>query len=276
MEAYLKRLVFGFLSGAICLSSVAAAQDVATVQVAVNEVQAFVGESRQSVVAGDKVAFDTKIITGSLSTNLDLFNDGTTIVIEANSEVTFDEFVYDFYTGAGKMSVNLARGVLCFVSGEMKKANVNVTTPISIVGIRGTQFVLGHTPGISSTMIVEEGETTFANRAGVSVVVPAGSASTIEEDGGNPTPAAPPSPSQSAVAASVNVTASTVAAPATTMSTVATAVAAWTATTASSASSIGAAKSVQTQCHPLRHSWLPMLPRWKTVQDTKVGQRLQC
>ena len=212
----------------------------ATVQVAVNEVQALVGENRQSVVAGYKVAFDTKIITGSLSTNLDLFNDGTNIVIDANSKVTFDEFVYNPSAGAGKISVNLAKGVLRFVSGKIQKANVTVTTPISIVGIRGTQFVLGYTPGISSTVIVEEGETTFANRAGVSVVVPAGSASTIEEDGGDPTPAAPPSPSQSAVAASINVTASSVAAPATTMSTVATAVAAGTATTASSASSIGA------------------------------------
>jgi hypothetical protein len=58
-----KRLVFGLLSGPICLSSVAAAQDVVTVQVAVSEVQALVGENRQSVVAGDKVAY-SKIITG--------------------------------------------------------------------------------------------------------------------------------------------------------------------------------------------------------------------
>ena len=222
---FLAGLTLTAASGTATAQSVG--EEVATATVAQNLVRASLpGAQPAALSAGQRVAFGAALVTGPLSANVDRFDDGTTLTLGADAQATIDQFAYNPATNAGEMAVNLSRGLARFVTGRMASSSYNIRTPVSIIGVRGTTFVLSYQAGVGSTIYVEEGETSFANIAGQSVNVPAGFASTIPDDGGEPSPPAPPSPTQQAVVAALNVAVATVAPPALTVPTVAQSIAA--------------------------------------------------
>ena len=71
------------------------------------------------------------------------FHDRTTLTVGPHAEVVLDEFVYDPDDGSGEIVLGAARGVLRFVGGALSRQGaLGVTTPVAVVGIRGSSAIL--------------------------------------------------------------------------------------------------------------------------------------
>ena len=72
------------------------------------------------------------------------FDDDTKVLVNENSRLVIDDFVYDpATTKGGKLAVNVAHGTVRYASGQIAKNNpqsVSVNTPVATIGVRGTDF----------------------------------------------------------------------------------------------------------------------------------------
>lgn len=71
--------------------------------------------------------------------------DNTLLSAGPNSLIDIDRFAYDSVTQAGKISVGVRKGTLAVASGRIAKRtpeSVDFHTPTSILGVRGTEFVI--------------------------------------------------------------------------------------------------------------------------------------
>ena len=104
------------------------------------------------VVAGKSVAAEPgmAVQTGYLlktgaqgSIGLTL-RDNTRLSIGPNTEIVVDEYVYAPGKGDLKLWATLTKGTLQYVSGiiaKLKPEAVVMTTPVGIIGVRGTRYV---------------------------------------------------------------------------------------------------------------------------------------
>ncbi len=73
------------------------------------------------------------------------FNDNTRFAAGPNSRVAVTDYVFDDTTHEGQFLTRVDRGVLAVVSGQIaksKKDAMRVKTPTSLLGVRGTRFVV--------------------------------------------------------------------------------------------------------------------------------------
>lgn len=73
------------------------------------------------------------------------FLDESEVRLTEHSQLVIDEFVYDANPSNSKMALNFASGTLRFISGELgkiDKQNIEINTPTSQIGIRGTDFTV--------------------------------------------------------------------------------------------------------------------------------------
>lgn len=71
--------------------------------------------------------------------------DNTLLSAGPNSLLVIDKFAYDNTTQEGNMSVVIRKGTLSVASGKIAKRtpeSVDFHTPTSILGVRGTEFVI--------------------------------------------------------------------------------------------------------------------------------------
>jgi hypothetical protein len=74
-----------------------------------------------------------------------ILEDGTRIALGPNTELKVDRFVYQPADGKFALLLRLGRGVLAYVSGKIAQfspESVSVTTPVGIIGLRGTYFAV--------------------------------------------------------------------------------------------------------------------------------------
>lgn len=85
------------------------------------------------------------------------FVDSTTVNITENSRLVIDDFVFDGGgKGRGRLGLKVALGTVRYASGGIAKGNpkgVNIRTPTSTIGVRGTDFVMS-VDEMGRTMIV--------------------------------------------------------------------------------------------------------------------------
>lgn len=119
------------------------------------------------------------------------FLDGTEFRLGSNSSAMLDRFLYDPSAAGGDGVVQLGQGVFRFISGAgTEHDGVQVQTPNSVIGIRGTDFVVlidrdaGTTVGTASGMIevstLRTGETFAVEPGKLGRIAPDGSVS-LEE-----------------------------------------------------------------------------------------------
>lgn len=73
------------------------------------------------------------------------FNDNTRFATGPNSRVAVTDYVFDDTTHEGQFLTRVDRGVLAVVSGQIaksKKDAMRVKTPTSLLGVRGTRFIV--------------------------------------------------------------------------------------------------------------------------------------
>jgi hypothetical protein len=73
------------------------------------------------------------------------FNDDTRFATGANARVNIAQYVFDDTTHDGQFTTNIEKGKVAIVSGKIAKAAkdaMKVRTPMALLGVRGTRFVV--------------------------------------------------------------------------------------------------------------------------------------
>ncbi|MDR2127803.1 MAG: FecR domain-containing protein [Burkholderiaceae bacterium] len=103
------------------------------------------GDVRRAAVVGGALSQADRVITGPNSAAAVVLRDGTVLSVSPNSEVDLAQFQFDSTTEDGSLLVKLMQGSLRMITGAIAKTNpaqVKVTTPTTVVGVRGTDFIV--------------------------------------------------------------------------------------------------------------------------------------
>lgn len=94
---------------------------------------------------GLQLSAGDKLITGKDGRMSLTFVDNTRFAVGPNSRVSVNQFKYDRTRQQGEFVTNVDRGSLAIVSGKIaksKKDAMKVRTPTSLLGVRGTKFIV--------------------------------------------------------------------------------------------------------------------------------------
>nr|NIS43368.1 FecR domain-containing protein [Desulfuromonadales bacterium] len=94
---------------------------------------------------GGRVFVGDEISTGPGARLEIRFDDQSMLTLGENARITIDQFVYA-PSGDSNQALNIVSGVFRFATGQIGKltpSNVAFTTPVAVVGIRGTIFLGG-------------------------------------------------------------------------------------------------------------------------------------
>lgn len=92
-----------------------------------------------------------RIATGSDGSIGITFRDNTVLSAGPDSKLSFDEYEFDSATLDGKFTSNLDAGTVSIISGDIVKRSpeaLKVRTPMAILGVRGTEFVVKVDPDL--------------------------------------------------------------------------------------------------------------------------------
>src|SRR5215469_11392390 len=160
-------LVSGF-AGCEC-----AAQDaIGTVSRIQGEASGTRNGATRALAPNSAVFLNETVATGEAARLEVTFTDNTRLTLGEKAKLTLDNYVYDSSTGRGTIKFGLL-GAFRFVSGQVSKlasAEVSVTTPVAIVGIRGTEFWGGPIDGQALGVFLIEGSVSVSNGAGQQIL----------------------------------------------------------------------------------------------------------
>ncbi len=128
--------------------SVAAARD-GTFKIVQGDVTMVRGNVRSAAVVGAPLRIGDRVLTGEASTATVTLKDDTVLTIGPDSAVVLSEFRFDTTTQDGNVLISLMRGSLRVVTGliaKLKPEQVKVTTPTTVIGVRGTDFIVEQRP----------------------------------------------------------------------------------------------------------------------------------
>lgn len=94
---------------------------------------------------GTKVLVADRIKTGADSSVGVTLRDNTLLSAGPKSVFVVDKFSFDSTTNGGAMSVGVKKGTLAVSTGKIAKEkpeSVDFRTPTSVIGVRGTDFVI--------------------------------------------------------------------------------------------------------------------------------------
>jgi len=176
-------LVSGF-AGCEC-----AAQDaIGTVSRIQGEASGTRNGATRALAPNSAVFLNETVATGETARLEVTFTDNTRLTLGEKAKLTLDNYVYDSATGRGTIKFGLL-GAFRFVSGQVSKlasAEVSVTTPVAIVGIRGTEFWGGPIDGQALGVFLIEGSVSVSNGAGQQILNLPGQGTNIAAPGAAP------------------------------------------------------------------------------------------
>ena len=97
------------------------------------------------VKVGTPVQQSDVLVTGADGSAGITFTDNSLLSVGPNSVLGIDKYAFDSTTHAGQFDASLKKGTLAVISGKMVKQSpeaMRVRTPSSIMGVRGTEFVV--------------------------------------------------------------------------------------------------------------------------------------
>jgi hypothetical protein len=130
-------------------AGVASADEVGRVKVVKGAVTIERAGSRLPATVGMKLEEGDVIATGRDGAAGVTFTDDSLLSIGPDSALAIDRFAFDTTTHAGRFDTSLRRGTLSAVSGKIAKQSpdaMKVRTPSTILGVRGTEFVVRAVP----------------------------------------------------------------------------------------------------------------------------------
>ena len=178
-------LVSGFAAGQ------SAAQDaIGTVSRIQGEASGTRGGATRALGLNSSVFRNETVVTAETARLEVTLTDNTRLTLGEKAKLTLDNYVYDSATGRGTIKFGLL-GAFRFVSGQVSKlasAEVSVTTPVAIVGIRGTEFWGGPIDGQALGVFLIEGSVSVSNGAGQQILNLPGQGTNIAAPGAAPGP----------------------------------------------------------------------------------------
>jgi len=103
------------------------------------------GGKRLPASVGTSVQEADKVVTGADGSAGITFTDNSLLSVGPNTVLEIQKYQFDSTTHAGQFDANLKKGTLAVISGKMVKQSpeaMRVRTPSSIMGVRGTEFVV--------------------------------------------------------------------------------------------------------------------------------------
>jgi hypothetical protein len=100
---------------------------------------------RLPLQVGAAIRQSDTLVTGADGTVGVTFSDNSLLSAGPNSVLAIDRYTFDSTTHAGQFDASLKKGSLAVISGKMVKQSpeaMRVRTPTSIMGVRGTEFVV--------------------------------------------------------------------------------------------------------------------------------------
>lgn len=138
-----KRLLLGAL---LLLSFTAAAEPAAgTFKSVQGSVVITHGEVAAPAQVGMPVYQSDRIATGADGATGITFEDNSLLSLGPSAVLAIDRFAFDTTTHDGAFEISLSKGKLAVISGLIAKHQqdaMKVRTPASILGVRGTEFVV--------------------------------------------------------------------------------------------------------------------------------------
>jgi hypothetical protein len=172
-------------------SDPSAAQDaIGTISRIQGEASATRGGATRALGVNATVFSNESVSTGEAARLEVTFRDQTRLTLGERARLTLDRYVFDPAAGSGTIKFGLV-GAFRFVSGQLSKlasAEVNVTTPVAIVGIRGTEFWGGPIDDQALGVFLIEGAVSVSNAAGEQILSAPGQGTNIAASGAAPGP----------------------------------------------------------------------------------------
>lgn len=138
----LRYLLVGLLA---CAMPVLAAQPAGIVKIARGSVAIERSDGSRPAAPGMQVQAGDRIVTGRDGSVGITLRDNTLLSAGPNATLVLDKFAFDSTTHAGTIDASVKRGTVSVVSGKIAKQSpqaVRFRTPNSILGVRGTTFVI--------------------------------------------------------------------------------------------------------------------------------------
>jgi hypothetical protein len=126
-------------------TSVGLAADAGEVKTATGSVHLERAGKKLPVKIGMAVQQSDTLVTGADGTAGITFTDNSRLSVGPNSVLAIDKYAFDTTTHAGQFDTSLKKGTLNVISGKIVKQSpeaMRVRTPSSIMGVRGTEFVV--------------------------------------------------------------------------------------------------------------------------------------
>ena len=128
-------------------ASAANAQDLrtGTLKSVVGEVSLVNSDGARSAQTGGGVLQADRIVTGRYASTSLTLKDGTVLTVGPSTTLELTKLQFDSTTQEGSLALNLVQGSIRVVTGWLAKIHpdqVKVTTPTSVVGVRGTDFIV--------------------------------------------------------------------------------------------------------------------------------------
>lgn len=130
---------------ALAVAAPAEANDVGEIKVAKGTVHVEREGQRLPASAGMPIRQSDRLVTGADGSAGVTFTDNSLLSTGPNSVLVVDHYTFDTTTHAGKFDASLKKGSLAVVSGKMVKhtpGSMRVRTPSSVMGVRGTEFLV--------------------------------------------------------------------------------------------------------------------------------------
>jgi hypothetical protein len=130
-----------------------------------------------TAIVGTLVHMNDELRTGPKGRLQVTFRDGTTLTLGENAKVVIDRYVYNPDRSTGELALNAGVGAFRLATGklsDMREKNINVSTPVAALAIRGTDVWWGPIDGQFGVLLVakhtanvdvsnEDGSVTLAN-----------------------------------------------------------------------------------------------------------------
>lgn len=138
-----RRLVLALTLGLAPI--VGLATDIAQFKVAKGAVYLERGGKRMPAYVGTHLQATDIVVTGADGSAGITFIDNSLLSVGPNSVLQIERYAFNSTTHEGVFDTTLSRGTLSMVSGKIAKQSpeaVKVRTPSSILGVRGTEFLV--------------------------------------------------------------------------------------------------------------------------------------
>lgn len=136
-------------------------------------------QARKSLFVPDAVVANERVETAPQGALHLKFLDDTEFRMGSGSSAVLDQFIYNPSSKTGVFVSSMVKGAFRVITGKMNKNGFRVFTPVAVIGVRGTDFLV--TVGLAgiTTVSVLSGLVTITPLGGSPMSVAAGQAATV-------------------------------------------------------------------------------------------------